>query len=273
MQMSSHTPVPCPHERRPGTALCLHCRHAERNTKRTRRYRILAKLGLVGVGVALCIGGGIAGVSALYRNGSAAQAAERTSAAEPTRSPASTAPSLPAPQALLASATAPAATRSRPLAASEPAGGVPIASGSSVQSVVLQGSAAPVAAAPTPAAASLAPIVPDGRSDLRDSIYVVRLGDTVRVYFDTPDARTRRPEKFELVVRATLPAVYGAQVDSALAAVAVGSLATQGDLLNDLPTRGVRVTLASGVVVTLWPETRPGINGPLVVAYRSVVGR
>ena len=74
-------------------------------------------------------------------------------------------------------------------------------------------------------------------------------------------------------MRATLPAVYGAQVDSALAAVAVGSLATQGDLLNDLPTRGVRVTLASGAVVTLWPETRPGINGPLVVAYRSVVGR
>jgi hypothetical protein len=101
----------------------------------------------------------------------------------------------------------------------------------------------------------------------------VRLGDTVRVYFDTPEARTRRPEKFEMVVRSTLPAVYGLPVDSALSALAVGHLTREGDLLTDLPTRGVRLPLASGAVVTLWPETRPGRDGPLVVAYRSVVTR
>jgi hypothetical protein len=239
-----------------------------------RRYRVIARFGLVAMGVALCIAGGVAGASAMYGNGSAApkvqvdtarSAAPRTALANAPAhqavAPVMTSASVPTPVAVAASV--PAATQHASDTTATPSTASP-----STVSVALQGTAAP---APVPV--TLAPIVPDGRSDLRDSIYVVRLGDTVRVYFDTPDARTRRADKFEMVVRSTLPAVYGLPVDSALSALAVGRLTREGDLLTDLPTRGVRVALASGAVVTLWPETRPGRDGPLVVAYRSVITR
>jgi hypothetical protein len=239
-----------------------------------RRYRVIARFGLVAMGVALCIAGGVAGASAVYGSGSAAPkgradtvkaAAPRTAlanaAARQVAAPVMASASVPTPVAVTPVVAAPTQHAADTTA-------TPSTASASTVSVALQGTAAP-----TPVPATPAPIVPDGRSDLRDSIYVVRLGDTVRVYFDTPDARTRRAEKFEMVVRSTLPAVYGPPVDSALSALAIGRLTREGDLLTDLPTRGVRVALASGAVVTLWPETRPGRDGPLVVAYRSVITR
>jgi hypothetical protein len=118
------------------------------------------------------------------------------------------------------------------------------------------------------------PRVPEGRTELRDSMYVVRAGSSATVYFDTPLARTRRRDKFEAIVRATLPAVYGAAADSLLAAVPAGRLVRQGDdLLGALPTRGLRLPAGAGWSVALWPETRAGQQGPLVVAYRATVVR
>jgi hypothetical protein len=104
-------------------------------------------------------------------------------------------------------------------------------------------------------------------------VFAVRSGDSVRVAFDTPLARTRRPEKFERLVRATLPAIYGPRMDSLLATIPVGALAASGELLTDLPARGVHLPLGSDWTLGLWPETRPGHDGPLVVAYRSGVTR
>jgi hypothetical protein len=97
-----------------------------------------------------------------------------------------------------------------------------------------------------------------------------RAGDTVRVRFDLELSRTRRPEKFEAIVRSTLPQVYGAAVDSALRALPEGAVARAGDLVTTLPEQGFHIPLPGGRMIAVWPETRPGRDGPLVVAYRAV---
>jgi hypothetical protein len=108
---------------------------------------------------------------------------------------------------------------------------------------------------------------------LRDSVVAVRAGNSVIVHFDRPGARTRRPEKFEQIVRATLPVIYGPAVDSLLARIPHGALASAGGLMTELPKRGFRVSLGTGWMLALWPWTRSGQDGPLVVAYRASVLR
>lgn len=130
---------------------------------------------------------------------------------------------------------------------------------------VAQSSAATPAAAQPPA-----PVVAAGRTALQGGIIVER-GDSVVVHFDTPVYRTRRRDKFEHVVRTTLPAVYGALADSALAALPMGELAAAGNLLTEIPASGVQLPPAQGWAITLWPGTRPGQDGPLVVRYRVSV--
>jgi hypothetical protein len=95
----------------------------------------------------------------------------------------------------------------------------------------------------------------------------------VRLSFDNPDNRTRIPAKFEQFVRATLPQVYGAAADSALSRIPVGALARQGDLLTELPVHGMRIPLKGSWSIALYPETRQGRNGPLVVRYHTRVAR
>ena len=95
---------------------------------------------------------------------------------------------------------------------------------------------APAARAAVP---PLQPIVSQGTTVLPDSLVAVRSGDSVTLHFDTPGARTRRPEKFEQIVRSTLPAIYGPSVSALLARIPIGRLAQAGDLLTELPTRGV----------------------------------
>lgn len=128
---------------------------------------------------------------------------------------------------------------------------------------------------PSVAAVAGAPAlrVTAGRTDLTDGMYVERSGDSVAVHFDTPVYRTRRRDKFEHVVRATLGEVYGPTADSALAAVPAGALATGGDLLTELPARGITLPARDGWALTLWPSTRPGQDGPLVVSYRVTLAR
>lgn len=136
--------------------------------------------------------------------------------------------------------------------------------------------APPLAAPPAPAlppTPPLLPIVAQGATHLRDSVIAVRSGDSVVVHFDTPRTRTRRPEKFEQIVRSTLPAIYGPAVDSVLDRIPSGDLARQGDLLTDLATHGLKLSLGDGWDLALWPETRRGQDGPLVVMYRALVTR
>ena len=132
-----------------------------------------------------------------------------------------------------------------------------------------------VAIAPTmpkaPLRAPFAPVLPQGRSELADGITATRSDSVVLLSFDTKLARTRRADKFEQFVRTTLPSIYGSAVDSVLRKVPVGALAGQGDLVNELPTRGMRIPASSGWTITLYPMTRPGQDGPLVVQYRVSV--
>ena len=235
--MSTPPSPTCAHELRPGTVVCLHCRHAALEAAAAHRNRRLAKVGGVATLLAVLAGGG-------------SVALRTVRAAPPT--PATTQPAL----LTLAS---PMVVAERPTAARP----VP---------------AEPTPTEPTPATPATPRkggagglVIAEGRTALRAGVVAIRTGDTVAVHFDTPATRTRRMDKFERIVRETLPAVYGALADSALGTVPAGTLARGGDLLTELPTRGVRLRTAGGATLALWPATRPGRDGPLVVTYRATL--
>lgn len=104
-------------------------------------------------------------------------------------------------------------------------------------------------------------------------MYALRAGDTVTVHFDTPEARTRRPEKFEQIIRSTLPGVHGPAADSLLAAIATGALVGPNVLVTDQPTRAISLRAVDGRSLSLWPQTRPGRDGRLVIGYRVTPAR
>jgi hypothetical protein len=126
---------------------------------------------------------------------------------------------------------------------------------------------APKAAAVAPA--SIEPRIAEGRRSLADSMFAVREGQEVTVYFDTEAWRTRYDWKFERVVRNTLPIVFGSVVRAALDSIPEGQFAAGGDLLTELTTRGIDLPIGEGQTLRVWPVTRPGQDGPLVVAYRA----
>ena len=128
-----------------------------------------------------------------------------------------------------------------------------------------------VASVTTPPAPELAPVIGEGQSDLGDGIVAVRGGNEVKVFFDSPLTRTRRPEKLETILRETLPKIYGAAADSTLAAIPAGSLVPREGLVTELPARGLTIPVRDGVTLRVWPETRPGQDGPLVVRYRATI--
>jgi hypothetical protein len=123
----------------------------------------------------------------------------------------------------------------------------------------------------TKVAAPISPVIPIGQSSISDGVTAVRADSGVTLSFDTPMLRTRIPDKFERFVRSTLPAVYGPGMDSVLARIPDGAIASQGDLTTELPARGVRIPIGATWMLQLYPETRPGQDGPLVVRYRVTV--
>lgn len=219
--MNSVLSPTCPHGLRPGTSVCLHCRHEQRTAARKERYLLAARFGIATAGVGVVLAVLIGGIIAI------------------------------APEA---SSTA------RPVDSAE----VPIVSQAAKAT-------RPVAARPTPrpAPTGIVPAISEGRRELGDSMFAVREGIQVTVHFDTDERRTRYDWKFEDVVRATLPIVYGPEVRAALDSVPEGTLARGGDLLNELPTRGIALELPDKSELKLFPITRPGRDGPLVVAYRA----
>ena len=119
--------------------------------------------------------------------------------------------------------------------------------------------------------ATSAPAIPAGRTALTGEIFADRVADTVVVHFDTRDARTRRSDKFEAVVRQTLPGVIGAAGAQALARVEPGTLVPAGRLLESLAAGPLRLAVGDGRVILLTPGSRMGQDGPLVVRYRAVI--
>lgn len=135
---------------------------------------------------------------------------------------------------------------------------------------------APVSAPPAPvvsSAAKGASLLGQGRTTLADSIYAIRTGDSVVVNFDTYGNRTRRADKFEQMLRTTLPLVYGRRITSSLDSVPTGQLLPSRDIVGELTSQGVHLTLDNGLRISLWPQTRPSADGLLVVAYRVVMER
>lgn len=115
------------------------------------------------------------------------------------------------------------------------------------------------------------PAVPHGRTGLDAGMFAERTGDTVTVHFDTRDARTRRSDKFENVVRATLPVVLGEPARIALGRIPSGSLVAPGRLVESVGATPLQLPVGDGRVITLAPGSRMGQDGPLVVSYRAVV--
>jgi hypothetical protein len=140
------------------------------------------------------------------------------------------------------------------------------------QTATADGATTPVAP-PEQAAPVFEPSIPEGRSALGDSIVAERRGGDVTVHFDTEALRTRFDSKFERVVRATLPLIFGADARTALDSIKTGDFVRGGNLLHDLPTRGIHLALSEGRGLTVRPITRPGQDGPLVVGYRASVSR
>lgn len=241
--MPSSTSSTCTHDLGPGTSVCLRCRQERREAIRSHQQRLAALGGAVAIAlVALYVVGASAANAVRVSRREAAPAAARTS--------------------VVASSVASREVRQQGEASGATPAGIAAAATA----------AAPPAARPA-GANPHAPVIREGRTDLPDGLFAERSGDDVFVSFDTPGHRTRRRDKFEGVVRRTLPLVFGARLDSLLATIPAGGIVGSADLLDELPERGVHLRLADGWTLDLWPETRPGQDGPLVVRYRTRVTR
>ena len=255
--MASRSRPPCEHELRPGTTVCLRCQHAERAAKRARQNQMIARGAAATLVLGVIAAIGIAGATAL-RSRAGAKAREAPAPGDtptPPTSASTTDSTSPTGSTEADSSSRPSVAQANATSTQVPA---PTLTASAPRSTL---------------AAPLAPVVPVGRTTLRDTMVAERAGDTVRVSFDLLLSRTRRPDKFEAIVRSTLPQVYGSAVDSALRALPAGAVARAGDLVTTLPERGFQIPLAGGHTIAVWPETRAGRDGPLVVAYRAVASR
>jgi hypothetical protein len=252
----------CTHDLGPGTTVCLRCRQEQREKARTRQQRMLLRTGLA---MATLLVVGMGGASAM----SAWRSPTRSQAPEPLRLLASTTvqqQGIPRSSGEASIDVAPAAAIAHPPVT---AAGSPPSTSARVLSAAAVPASVPAAARRSPR--SLALVIPTGRTDLTDSVYVERMADSAVVHFDTEIGRTRRRDKFEQIVRATLPALYGARAESLLVAVPVGELMAGRDLLTEVVAKGIRLPLAGGDTLEIWPQSRPGQDGPLVVSYRARV--
>lgn len=149
------------------------------------------------------------------------------------------------------------------------------ANAAAVESIAPQGdaTAASATSAPNPnepvAPPGFAPLLRAGETSLDYGVKAVRSDSGIAVLFDTPELRTRMPEKFERFLRWSLPQLYGARVDTLLSHIPLGQLVAQGNLLYELPTRGIHMAVDSAWHLDIYPEIRPGQDGPLVIRYRA----
>ena len=262
-------------------AVCLHCLHTARLEARERRQRAIVRFGVWTLSIAVVGVVGAAGVNAATKHpdqttprGAKRSQGQAITAKPPARidSAVVTVASAIVQQGMPAAAPAAVAADSAPAAAPSQGAVAPVPA-NQPPSVSTATPAKPASAADSSARLVIGPIIPQGRTDLRDSLFAIRTADTVVVHFDTSPSRTRRADKFETIVRQTLNVVYGPIADSLLAAVPSGRLAAPNELVTTLPSRGIHLAGPHGARLVLWPETRPGRDGPLVVAYRTIVER
>jgi hypothetical protein len=209
----------------------------------------------VGIVVATFIAGGAVGATAIRAklDDVSANRAKAREASQRVASESVPADSIPA--AVKADTTAAA-----PVAAAPPAAAVPQGTPRSEPPATASDTRTP-----------LAPVLPMGQSTILDGVTVLRTDSNVVVSFDLSMVRTRRPDKFEQFVRTTLPLIYGSPARDALAKIPSGELASQGDLLTELPAKGMHISPGTDWIILLYPETKADSDGPLVVRYRVSV--
>jgi hypothetical protein len=237
-------PAACTHDLGPGTTVCLRCRQERRDAARAHQQQLFA---VSGVAAMALLG--------LYVLGASAASAWRTTSRDSVH------------VAPRASVVASSVNGSHEVKLQGSPAGVALASAPAPQE-------APAAAVAQPGSQPpLTLVVREGHTDLPDDLVAERGGDSVLVDFDTPGTRTRRRDKFESVLRRTLPMVYGAPIDSVLRTIPDGGFVDGADLVTELPARGVHVHVGQGWTLDLWPATRPGQDGPLVISYWARVTR
>jgi len=234
-----HSPQICTHERGVGTTVCLHCRKEARTAAKERRRRLMLRGAAGAIVVATGLAATAFGATALRDRTSGKRG--DTTASKPASEP-----------------TGVAADSAH--VATDPA--TPPATPAAVASVAATKPAIAKPSAP-------APIIQMGMSSLDGGVNAERTNAAVTLSFDLPMVRTRRPEKFEQFVRATLPSIYGKKIDSVLTTMPSGALAKQGNLLTELPSRGMRIAVDSAWEIRVFPELRQGVEGPLVIRYRT----
>lgn len=116
-------------------------------------------------------------------------------------------------------------------------------------------------------------VLVDGRTQLTDSIYATRTGDSVIVNFDAFGYRTRRSDKIENTLRLTMPMVFGRMATASFDTLTAGQLVTNHDVIGSLASQGMSLTLDNGAVVHLRMLTRVGRDGPLAVGYLATITR
>lgn len=263
MPPTSDQTIPvCTHERGPGTTVCLHCRREARIAASHRRRQLALRGSAGAIILTIFLAAGVLSASALRGRGSRDAAPKSTDNAPraTTQSPAVQTP------VTQNAATTPPTVKADSVAQQ---GAVPAARPAATTTGVASGSVATTRATAT--TAPFGPIIGDGETPIVAGAYAVRTDSAVSVFFDNPERRTRIPEKFENFVRETLPKVFGGAADSALAKLAPGGIAAQGNLLTELPIRGVRIPVNAAWDIMLYPATRPGRDGPLVIRYSAVV--
>ncbi len=160
----------------------------------------------------------------------------------------------------------------------DPGAGSAVAQGVAASKVPAPAGSAPAFPAATTGPATratqvaLVPTMAEGRRELGDSMYAIREGAQVTVHFDLETMRTRFDWKFEGIVRATLPLVFGEAVRVAMDSIPVGTWVRGGAMLVDLPARGIPLKLGDQSL-RVWPVTREGRDGPLVIGYRASADR
>lgn len=233
--------------------MCLHCLREERLVAQARTRQRLSRLVTAAIGLAVVGALGAVGVDAIRdRRGDTGLDPDSGAGAHAARDSEATI-------AQTGSATAAQFDDATTTRAGE------------TETTTQQGNRPSLAIPASPVRVAGAPTIAPGRTELADGLFALRTGDTVEVHFDTPDSRTRRRDKFEHILRVTLPLTFGAIADSALLRVREGSLVTGGDLLSELPVRGLRIAAVSGFRFAIFPVTRPGQDGPLVVVYRASI--
>jgi hypothetical protein len=129
---------------------------------------------------------------------------------------------------------------------------------------------APSPAAPAPHGGF---VLVEGRTQLADSIYAMRTGDSVVVNFDAYGFRTRRPDRIEQSLRLTLPLVYGKMATASIDTVKPGTFVTSHDVIGELARDGMRVKLDNGATAHVRVLTRTVSDGPIAIGYLMTIER